>query len=351
MKIIQVSHAVTADDAASNQMQNMDGVFNRLGYKTEMYANKIDPAFPSKVKHFSELIPQKENLLIYHFSTGTSFINKIMNYPYPIAIYYHNITPAKYYMWNAWGSFLNCLKGRRQLAQLGRKAVFAWAASEYSRQELIDNGFKNTSVLPIILDFERYSIPVDTVLYDKYCDGIFTILFVGRMVPHKCQHDLIEVANQYKRKFGSVRLFLVGGYKKNYFDKLNRMIERYNLKNDVIITGKVSFKELCTYYHLSSVFLSMSEHEGFGVPLIESMIFNKPVFAYAAAAVPETIQDAGVLIKDKDYGIIAETIHNTMLNNEKRLDLTNKMNSRLTQLHEEIIFNILRKDIDGLKTL
>jgi glycosyltransferase involved in cell wall biosynthesis len=65
---------------------------------------------------------------------------------------------------------------------------------------------------------------------------------------------------------------------------------------------------LVTYYRLADIYVSMSEHEGFGKPLIESMYFGIPVLAYAAAGVPETMGGAGVLFREKDYEALAELV-------------------------------------------
>ncbi|HZP32971.1 MAG TPA: glycosyltransferase [Candidatus Acidoferrales bacterium] len=310
VRIIQVSRAMTVGDAVSNQMASMHAIFQRLGYDSQMYADRIDPCVSSQVRELSSLNPYEDSLLIYHFSTGTKVTARILEHPYPVALYYHNITPAKFHFGNAWGSFFHSLQGRKQLANLARKVVFAWAASEYSRQELEISGFRCTAVCPIIVDREKYQIPMVEALYRKYNDGRLNILFVGRMAPHKCQHDLIEVVYRYQKKFGKgIRLLLVGASKRRYRAKLEKLIAGYDLRDVAILTGKVSLPELCTYYRVCDLFLSMSEHEGFGVPLIESMIFNKPVFAYSAAAVPEVVGKAGVLFASKDFDAIVTMIH------------------------------------------
>ncbi len=347
VRIVQVSPAMTADDAVSNQMAAMDAAFRKLGHDSRMYANRIDPSFTSQVSEFSTLVPGQDSLLIYHFSTGTRLTARILEYPYPVALYYHNITPASYYFGNAWGSFFHCLKGRSQLSDLARKVVFAWAASEYSRRELEANGFKRTAVCPIIVNREKYQIPVVEALYQKYRDGRLNILFVGRVVPHKCQHDLIELVSRYRSHFGDkVRLLLVGACKRGYRAKLEKLIAGCGLRDIVILTGKVSFPELCTYYRVSDVFVSMSEHEGFGVPLIESMVFNKPVFAYSAAAVPETVGNAGLLFASKDFEAIATMIHERPADDR----LERERSERLSALHNDTVSRKLAEDLSIIAT-
>jgi len=54
--------------------------------------------------------------------------------------------------------------------------------------------------------------------------------------------------------------------------------------------------------------VSLSEHEGFGVPLLEAMRFDVPVIAFDAAAVGETVGSAGVLLKERDLAQAAEAV-------------------------------------------
>src|SRR5205814_2147392 len=63
---------------------------------------------------------------------------------------------------------------------------------------------------------------------------------------------------------------------------------------------------LLAYYGAATAFVSLSEHEGFGVPLLESMRFRLPVVAYDAAAIGETVGNAGVLLHERDLAETAE---------------------------------------------
>lgn len=310
MKIVQVTHALTYGDAASNQVISLDRLLKKTNIESAIYAGKIDPLVQYPVRKYSELKPARDIILVYHFSTGTSFVNQILDYPYPIVMYYHNITPAHYFLGNAWGSFIASIKGRRQLKKLKEKTFFSWAASEYSRKELEDYGFTNTSVLPILIDFESYrQASIDETIITRYRDST-NLLCVGRITSHKRQEDAIRALYYYKNFINmNSRLFIVGGAKKSYLAKLQELAKSLKIEKDVIFTGKVSFDELCTYYRLADVFLSMSQHEGFCVPLIESMVFEKPVVAFDATAVPYTMGSSGILYNKNDYGLVAEIIN------------------------------------------
>jgi hypothetical protein len=80
---------------------------------------------------------------------------------------------------------------------------------------------------------------------------------------------------------------------------LHGLIARLDAR-DVHLVGHVSNEELTAYYEVADIFVSASEHEGFCVPLIESFHMGVPVLAYAATAVPATMDGAGILYTNKD---------------------------------------------------
>lgn len=352
MKIVQVSHALTYGDAASNQVISLDRLFKKMNFRSAIYAGKIDSALEYPVSKYSGLRFSKDTLLIYHFSTGTSFVNQILKYPYPIVLYYHNITPARYFFGNAWGSFIASIKGRQQLKKLKDKAFFAWAASEYSRQELEEYGFKNSSVLPILVDFESYKrAQTNEELKERYSDSI-NLLCVGRVTPHKKQEDAIRTLYYYKNFINkNVKLFIVGGAKHSYLAELKKLAQTLKIERDVVFTGKISFDDLCTYYRISDAFLSMSEHEGFCVPLIESMLFKKPVFAYDETAIPYTLNNSGVRFDGKNPAILAEFIHYVISNENIQHKIIKAQDEQLNQFSYSSITNKVSKDINIIKNM
>jgi len=349
IKIAQVCYSISTGDGVSGQVLWMDWAFKKLGYCAEIYCYRYTEDI-GHLKPFTDLIYDKDTIVIYHFSCGNSLANKILDYPGPILLYYHNITPAHFFWSYSWGNLRNCLRGRYQLGKLRNNTMYAWAASEYSRQELLQKKYSKTSVLPICVDYQAYyQQPEDIQLVSRYKDGKLNILFVGRVVPHKKQEDLIKILAYYKKAINKeVRLILVGNSKTSYQDKLLQLAKNLGVEEDVVFPGKVSFIELCTYYRLSDLFLCMSEHEGFCIPLIESMIFMKPVFAYSAAAVAETVDNAGVLFHEKDIADIANTISRTMKSSSALAQLNHNMKIRLTTLDPEATLQKLKSDMDDI---
>jgi glycosyltransferase involved in cell wall biosynthesis len=174
--------------------------------------------------------------------------------------------------------------------------------SAYNVSELQQFGFQNSSVLPICIDPDKWNQFPDVELMTNLQDGRANIIFVGRVFPNKCQHHLINAFYHYLHFDPDARLIIVGELLPGdtYSELVFQHIEELGLTDYIIVTGKVSDKELQAYYRTSHLYWSMSEHEGFGVPLIEAMWFDIPVLAYKSSAVPETLDKAGVIFTTKD---------------------------------------------------
>ncbi len=347
MRFIQIAHALTLHDGASKFVQKLDVMLQKLGYETAIFAHKLDPRITSDhIRTMDDFDGTAEDIVIYHMTTGTSFNRWIANYPHKVVLYYHNITPAKFFFGNAWGSWWKCLLGRRQLRSIVKNTFFAWGASEYSCKELRALGLAEAKPLAAIVEPEPFlRRPLVDNLWQNYHDGWLNLLFVGRGVPHKKQDEAIEVLRWYKEHIDArVRLILVGNMKPSFGKKLHRMVEQYHLAQNVVFAGGVSNDELCTYYRVADALLCLSEHEGFCVPLVEAMIFDKTVFAYAAAAVPETVDDAGILLTDKTPEHVAKLIRDTLQDKERLAQLATARKQRLQALSYESIFAQVRED-------
>ncbi len=93
-----------------------------------------------------------------------------------------------------------------------------------------------------------------------------------------------------------------------YLRALERLVDELELGESVEILNGVRDVELLAYWAVADVFVCLSEHEGFCVPVLEAMELGVPVVAYAAAAVPETLGGTGVLVEDKDPLTVAMAV-------------------------------------------
>jgi L-malate glycosyltransferase len=337
MEIHQILPTISPGDAIGNEVQEIKKILNEWGYKSEIYAQNIHPKINAKKYTEYTKVSSKENIVIFHFSIGSEVSEFVAKLPDKKIMIYHNITPSKYFR-GVNETLVNLLdNGKKELRSLVGHIDLAVGVSEYNRLELQKLGFKNTDVLPIIINFQEYTNPNEKLM-SKYDDDFVNLLFVGRVTPHKRQEDIIKVFYYYKLINPKSRLFLAGSYEgcDVYSNYLKNLILSLGLK-DVHLLGKISFNDLISYYKLADAFICMSEHEGFCVPILESMYFEVPIIAYNSTAIPATLDNSGVLINEKNYCEIAELINVLMEDKELKSKLVEKQKQRLDDFNKEKI--------------
>ena len=226
---------------------------------------------------------------------------------------YHNVTPAPYFAPYDAGLFRLATLGRQELATLVGHVDLALGDSEYNRRELEALGFAPTGVFPIAVDTSRITQPARRPALEEILDDeLVNFLFVGRIAPNKKIEDHIRLAEHYKRYVDAYyRFIFVGRYDvvPRYYSMIRALMSDYQMLDDrFIFTGPVPDEELAVYYRHAAVYISLSEHEGFCVPLVEAMAADVPILAYAAAAVPDTLGGAGVQFAPKDLEQAAELL-------------------------------------------
>jgi glycosyltransferase involved in cell wall biosynthesis len=183
--------------------------------------------------------------------------------------------------------------------------------SDYNRRELESAGFARTAVVPLLIDWRAYDVAPDPAVLSLLSAVRTKLLFVGRISPHKRQDDLIRLIAYYRACIDpEAQLVLVGSYRDQpqYHGRLRALAEELGVSNAVTFAGSVSLPALVAYYRSATAFVSLSEHEGFGVPLLEAMRFDLPVIAYDAGAVAETLGEAGLRVKTRELPEIAELV-------------------------------------------
>ena len=315
-RFIQLLPTAAFGDAVGNDALAIHRIMCEYGPEPEMYAENIDPRYPLKtVRRTSEMPALSDaDVLIYHASTGTDLNLAIRGMPGKKILIYHNITPPLYFEEYSADAFSLTSYGYAGIRKLGSSVDFCIADSEYNAAELRRMGYRcPVEVCPILIPFEDYGKkPDEQVLKKVREDGWTNLLFVGRIAPNKMQEDVIRAFYCYRRRFnGKSRLFLVGSGTgmERYDRRLKEYVKKLGLEDSVFFTGHISFAGILAYYQAADVFVCMSEHEGFCVPLLEAMYFEKPIVAYRAAAVPETLGRGGILLDRKDPEFAARAIH------------------------------------------
>ena len=312
MRIDQWVPALHRGDAIGDSARLMRDAFRSWGHQADVYALELDADLEGDGRRFAEWrAGGPDDVVLLHFALPSPLSPAFREHRGRRVLLHHNITPPGYFL--GWDDELAriCQVGREELATLAPHADLGLADSEWNRRELEALGVARTGVLPIYLDFARYREAPNPVLARLLEDGRTNLLFVGRLVPNKRPEDLIRLASLWKRWLSpDVRLLLVGKLprRRPYFDALQAFAYEEGLTPaEVVFTGHVAHDELLACYRAARVFVSMSEHEGFGVPLVESMLMDVPVLAYEAAAVPFTLGGAGVGFSRKRLAEVAET--------------------------------------------
>ena len=314
----QVLPSLDHGDAIGNEVLGIQSILRAAGYFSEIFTETADPQLEALTHDYRDLLEASHpnNILIHHFAIGSRVSRIAYALLDRMILIYHNITPPEYFLGVHKDLVRLCYSGRRELLAYANRCDLALGASEFNRKELEQFGFPNTGVLPVVPNFAHLDETPDRALVSEFDDNRTNILFVGRVIPNKKFEDIIRCYQAYRIKYHSdARLLLVGKYSgfESYLATLHHLIRTLEVP-DVHITGQVSNAELTACYDVADLFLSASEHEGFCVPLIEAFRKRIPVVAYAAAAVPETMDGAGVLYDTKDPRNVA-SIMDTVLSN------------------------------------
>ena len=349
----QLSESAFVGDAITDQALLIRHWLREAGFRSEIYTRNRRPEMEREVLSVSTYHRQPgEEVLIYHHSIGASVAEQLIEKKTPIILIYHNITPSGFFDHAAPGLARQLDEGRQQLESLCEQTVLALADSDYNEQELKEAGYETTGILPIVLDPAYYDLPPDPGVVARYDDGRVNILFLGRVAPNKRQEDLIKLLYSYKRIEPDARLLLVGSTRlRSYVDYLRELAFTQNLSDSVFIEGHVSQAEMVAYYKIADMYISMSEHEGFGKPLIESMYFQLPVMAFESSAVPYTLGNAGILFKHKHYEALAEVVDIVLKDEALRQRIAADQEKRVQEYFEPRVHERFKSFLENLSVL
>ena len=341
MKIIQILTNLNVGDAIGNDVLAIDDTLREYGYSSGIMASTIHEKLNNRAVliDFSKISP--DDIVLFHKATGDELTRRIAGLSCRKGMIYHNITPAKFFIYYDPVMAWNQNRGRNQLKKYASYMDFCWGDSEYNCQELRKAGAKNVSVLPVFHGTTKRISPDPGVMEKLKKISATKILFIGRIAPNKKYEDLIKSYYWYLNKYdNNAKLFLIGGWTgmEKYYAKLKGFCADLELSDDqVIFTGHVNEEEKEAYLRNTNVMLCLSEHEGFCVPLIEAMERDLPVIAFVAAAVPETLGDNGLLLNEKKYDEIAALISKICNNDKLRKMVLLKQKEHLKKFEQEKI--------------
>jgi glycosyltransferase involved in cell wall biosynthesis len=341
-------------DAISNHVVALHELARRAGHESRVYAIESRRDLDGGVLPYRRLFRsvQPDDTLVIHYSMGNEVFDQLVKLPARKVLIYHNVTPAEFFSGINPHAALHAQLGRKQLATLASQFELAVGVSDYNRRELEAAGFARTAVVPLLIDWKAYDATPDPAVLAQWASRAVRtkILFVGRISPHKRQDDLIRLIAYHRACVDpDAQLILVGSYRDQpqYHGRLRALADELGVSQAVAFAGSVSLPALVAYYRTATAFVSLSEHEGFGVPLLEAMRFDLPVVAYDAGAVAETLGDAGLRVKSRELPEIAELVGLVAERPELRASLAAAGRRRVAEFSTERVEKRTR-DVIGL---
>lgn len=337
MKINQIVPVLHRNDAIGESIISFHRFLKeKEDIESYIYASSSDCDAQIPVKAISELADEKDDISILHYALPSEASHRFTALKGKKVLVFHNITPPSYFR-DIDDDFANILaQGYEEIKKMKDHCHLAIADSSYNKEILASYDYKDIIVYPVFIDFNRLNIP-DKIALKRHLGDYLNILVLGRVAPNKKIEDAIRIFNMIKLKYHPrSRLWIVGKINdhKYYYDALVRLSSAWGL-TDVIFTNKVTERELATFLRNSSLLLSMSEHEGFCVPVLEGFYSQIPVIAYGAGAVPETMGEGGIVFSKKEFPEIAELVLKTFFDKNLRKKIIDAQNERLEYFSHE----------------
>jgi glycosyltransferase involved in cell wall biosynthesis len=328
--------AAHSGDAIGDSAHRVRDMLRGLGHRSDIYALTIDDALADEVRPFDDPAARRGDVTIFHFALPSPMTAAFGALGGGRILQYHNVTPAAFFAPYDPALFRLATLGRSELAGLVDRVDLALGDSEFNRRELEALRFRRTGVFPIAVDTSRLARPVVRPALERIlADGFVNFLFVGRIAPNKRIEDHIRLAEHYKRYVDVYYRFIFVGrvdVVPRYYSTIRGLMAEYGLQNDrFLFPGAVPDEELAVYYRHAAVYVSLSEHEGFCVPLVEAMAADVPVLAYSAAAVPDTLGGAGVQFAPKDLEFAAELLGMLAFDDDVRARVIEGQRRRLAE--------------------
>jgi len=361
-KVFQVLTTLSKGDAVSNDTLAIKDLLKKNGYKNSaIYAEHLDPKFMSKtIKPYHVMPkPDKNDIMLYHLSTGTVLNSKIMDIDCRKFVIYHNMTPPDFFVPYSGTQARLCSQGIEEAKALKDTFEGGICDSSFNKDQLLSYGYTcPLEVCPILVPFSDYDKTPDAGVLDAMGGAalendheIKNILYVGRIAPNKKPEDLMTMVYAYRQRFGDkIRLILAGSTQgmDKYTARLQTYCRRLGLDDIVVFTGHITFPQILAYYRSADCFVTLSEHEGFCVPLLEAMHFKTPIIAFDSCAVPETLGGTGILLDSKSPAVMAQTLNEVLTDKELRAKMIEEQSERLKYFSYE---NVSSMFMDELKKL
>lgn len=323
IRIHQFHSGSAYGDAVTNSMLLLQDHLHEMGFESDVFVEHLDDKLADRLRPHTALTDSlaDNDILIVRHSMGHDLLDWVLALPGRKVLMYHNITPAEFFEPGSPFHHYATL-GRQQLTQLLPKMEHAFADSGFNAAELRSLGYAEVDVLPVLVRDAQFADVLAPRCLETGTGRPWTVLFVGRVCENKGHQDLVEVAKAWVERFQAfpIQFICIGSYSRGstFYSEVRARIEAAGLEGIVHFVGKVTDTELRDWYARADCYLSLSRHEGFGVPLIEAMLSDLPVVALDAAAVAETLGGAGILLPDASASRVTDELFALMRNRARR---------------------------------
>ena len=345
MRITQALCAAGPVDAVTNQGLACRRLFQSWGWEGKDYAEVLAPTMTGEeVRPLRELQPEDGEVLLIHYSGYAPGLGAVLERSRRSMLISHNMTPARYFWSDHPAEAVRCSLGPGQLAELGSRAGLLAGVSAFNARELESLTGRSVEVVPVLFDRARLGqVGVPPT-------GPPTLLFVGRLAPHKRQDLVIRAFASYRRSYApDARLVLVGTPINPSFEAGLRSLAEELAPGAVTIESDVPPERLWEHYRSAHAFVCLSEHEGFCIPLLEAFHFGVPVIARDAGAIGEVVAEGGLLVgDDDDVATVVELLRIVVDDDELRGELARRAEGRLAAYDVARTGELLRGHLESL---
>lgn len=182
------------------------------------------------------------------------------------------------------------------------------------------------------------------------------VLFIGRLIPAKGVHILINAISQVDKK-NKVKLLIIGAGPLK--DDLKILVKHLGLEDQITFVGLVEQYDLPEFYSLADIFVLPSVtrdinnrpipkvSENFGNVLAEAMACEVPIVASKVGGIPYWIKDRenGFLFKEGDTKQLSSILNELFKNEELKKKIVKKAKNDIDTKYS---WDVIIKDFEGL---
>ena len=324
-------------DAVGRHTLALRDVLVGRGVQSRIYVELVDPDTASETRPFAAYEDEAApgDVLVYQFATASGIAPWLAERTETLVVNDHNVTPPEFYA--PWDNAMarHQLRAQDELRRLGPRAALGLAVSAFNEAELRRAGFARTAVVPpaAMVDTGAGAAPATGAGRAAQRPGA-RWLSVGRLAPNKAiELAVMALLVARARHDPAATLEVVGRpVVPSYTAALHRFVDDMGLHHAVRFRGPVSDADLVAAMAQADVLVITSQHEGFGVPVVEAMTMGLPVLAHHGGALPEIVADAGLLVDATDPWAVAEGVDRVLRDDGLRASLAAAAPARVAAL-------------------